>query len=214
LQDEIGPEFRIEESGLSLRERNATEGGWGVNFAERNSTIRSSTDSSLSLRERNATEGTMDGRFAERNATNSTSNANFAERNSTICRAEYLRKYPVEALGAIEKEVLRRKRKRKGPVTELTILESGLWSKAPADCWALELRLTEKLQVEFRLLAPDEPESRDAFEKSHPDKVKSRKALLGRLRPPDLFADEEEDLEDEELESESVEDEEGEIEDP
>ncbi len=215
LQDEIGPEFRIEESSLSLRERNATEGGGrGVNFAERNSTIRNATDSSLSLRERNATEGTTDERFAERNATNSTSDANFAERNSTICRAEFLRKYPVEALEAIEKEVLRRKRKRKGPLTELTLLESGLWSKAPADCWELELRLTEKLQVEFRLLAPDEPDSRDAFEKSHPNKAKSRNALLGRLRPPDLFADEEEDLEDEELESESVEDEEGEIEDP
>jgi hypothetical protein len=273
LQDEIGPEFRIEESSLSLCERNATDGGRGANFAERNSTestsdanfaernstIRGGTDSSLSLRERNTTEGTTDGRvaernatentnnanfaernstirnaadsrlslrerntmegtmdvrFAERNATNSTNNANFAERNSTICRAEYLRKYPVEALEAIEKEVLRRKRKRKKPVTELTILESGLWSKAPADCWALELRLTEKLQVEFRLLAPDEPESRDAFEKSHPDKVKSRKALLGRLRPPDLFADEEEDQDDEELESEVVEDEESEIEDP
>lgn len=156
----------------------------------------------------------MDGRFAERNATNSTADADFAERNSTICRAEYLRNHPVEALGAIEKEVLRRKRKRKEPPSELTILESGLWSKVPADCWELELRLTEKLQVEFRLLAPDEPESRDAFEKSHPDKVKSRNALLGRLRPPDLFADEKEDLEDEELESESVEDEECEIEDP
>lgn len=118
-------------------------------------------------------------------------------------RTNYLRDNPTEALATIEKEVLRRKRKQKKPQTELTILEPGLWSAVPDECWELELKLTDKQQLEFRLLAPDEAESRAKFEKSHPDKVKSRKALLSKLRPPDLFAAQEDE---EETESDDAED--------
>jgi len=118
-------------------------------------------------------------------------------------RTNYLRDNPNEALEAIEKEVLRRKRKQKKPQPELTILEPVLWSAVPDECWDLELKLTDKQQLEFRLIAPDEAESRAKFEKSHPEKVKSRKALLSKLRPPDLFADQEEE---EETESDDVED--------
>ena len=69
------------------------------------------------------------------------------------------------------------------------MLESGLWTRNPDLCWQVELRLTEKQQVEFRLIAPDEPEVRAAFEQKHPDLVQQRKALIASLTPPeDLFA--------------------------
>jgi hypothetical protein len=71
------------------------------------------------------------------------------------------------------------------------------------------MRLTDKQQVEFRLLAPDEPESRAKFETAHPDKVKSRRALLSKLHPPDLYADMEED--EEEFDSESPDEDESEL---
>ena len=126
-------------------------------------------------------------------------------------RAVYLRDNSVAALAAIEKEVLRRRRKRKQPQSELRLLETGLWSAVPGECWELELALTEKQQVEFKLLSPDEPEARARFERKHPNKVKARKALLSKLRPAELFgepedeeaaeADEAEDLEVEEVDA-------------
>ena len=108
-------------------------------------------------------------------------------------RAAYLQNNPKEALATIEKEVLRRRRKQKRLQTELRLLEPGLWTSSPADCWELELRLIEKQQVEFRLLSPDEPAGRSAFETAHPDLVQARKSLLSRLKPPDLYAEEEEE---------------------
>ena len=122
----------------------------------------------------------------------------------TAHRRNYLRDHPTESLDAIEKEVLRRKRKQKKPQPELTILEPGLWSAAPDECWALELKLTDKQQVEFRLLAPDEPESRAQFEKAHPEKVKTRKDRLSNLRPPDLFPDQDDDGETESDDAEDL----------
>jgi hypothetical protein len=113
-------------------------------------------------------------------------------------RTAFLRDHTAEALETIEKEVLRRKRKQKKPQPQLTLLESGMWSAVPAECWDLEIELTDKQQVEFRLLAPDESKARRTFEEANPDKVKSRKALISRLRPPDLYADEEADDETEE----------------
>jgi hypothetical protein len=171
LQDEIAPNFRIEESRLSLRE--------------------SSDD------------------FLEGKVTVGSGGA-FAERKATIeYRANYLRDNPTAALEAIEKEVLRRKRRQKRPQPELTILEPGLWSAVPDECWELEIRLTDKQQVEFRLLAPDEAESRAKFETAHPDKVKSRGALLSKLHPPDLYAD----MDEEEFDSESADEDESELSD-
>jgi hypothetical protein len=122
----------------------------------------------------------------------------------TAHRTNYLRDHPTETLDAIEKEVLRRKRKQRKPQPELTILEPGLWSAAPDECWALELKLTDKQQVEFRLLAPDEAESRARFEKAHPDKVKIRKDRLSNLRPPDLFPDQDDDGETESDDAEDL----------
>jgi len=106
-------------------------------------------------------------------------------------RAAFLDTRPEHALAAVEKEALRRRRKRKAPQPELRLLESGLWSRVPDQCWALELALTEKQQVEFRLLAPDEPEARSALVRAHPERVEQRRALLASLTPAaDLFESE------------------------
>jgi hypothetical protein len=104
-------------------------------------------------------------------------------------RAAILSEHPEEALAAAEKEVLRRGRKQKQPQSELRLLESGLWTRNPDLCWQVELRLTEKQHVEFRLIAPDEPEARSDFEQEHPDLVQQRQALIASLTPPeDLLA--------------------------
>lgn len=58
----------------------------------------------------------------------------------------------------------------------------------PELCWGLELRLSEKQGTEFRLLAPDEPKARAAFEAAHPEKVDVRQQMIAALRPPsDIF---------------------------
>ncbi len=126
-------------------------------------------------------------------------------------RCEFIDSAPAEALVAVEKEVLRRRRKQKQPQTELRVLESGLWTSSPDDCWQMEIRLIEKQQADFRLLSPEEPNARARFEESHPDLVEFRQALLFRLNPPDLYADEEEEeglavAESEDTESEELED--------
>ena len=66
----------------------------------------------------------------------------------------------------------------------MALLETGLWSSIPDECWTLEMKLSKKQEAEFRLLAPDEPDARAAFEKKHPDKVQARKKLLQKLKPP------------------------------
>jgi hypothetical protein len=98
-------------------------------------------------------------------------------------------------------------------VPEMKILERGLWSAVPDDVWEMEMRLAEKQGEEFRLLAPDEPAARAAYEAAHPDRVQSRVEFIATLvRPDDWFAetsDEDEEvtdddtIEDEEAESES-----------
>jgi len=127
-----------------------------------------------------------------------------------VLRWKFIESAPEEALAAIEKEVLRRRRKQKRPQTELRLVVSGLWNSSPDDCWQLELSLIEKQQIDFRLLSPDEPLARATFEETHPDLVQSRKALLSRLKPADLYAEEDEEglavAESEDVESEESED--------
>ena len=118
---------------------------------------------------------------------------NASNRADYVLRWKFIESAPAEALAAIEKEVLRRRRKQKRPQTELRLVVSGLWNSSPDDCWQLELNLIEKQQIDFRLLSPDEPSARADFEVSNPDLVESRQALLSRLRPPDLYADEEDE---------------------
>ncbi len=112
-------------------------------------------------------------------------------------RTAYLKAHPTEALGAVEKEALRRRRKKGCAQNELTLREAGLWSSVPEECWQLEMKLIEKQKADFRLLAPDEPSARSAYEKKHASKIKARKALLNELKPAKLFSDAVEDDEDE-----------------
>lgn len=100
-------------------------------------------------------------------------------------RAAYLREHPAKALEAVEKEAVRRMGRgaKQKAVPELRILESGLWSALPAEIWAMELRLSEKQGVEFRLLSPDEPEARAAYEAANPAKASERRGLMSTLVP-------------------------------
>jgi hypothetical protein len=101
---------------------------------------------------------------------------------------------PEEALAAIAKEALRRRRKQKAPQPELRILETGLWTRHPAECWQLELDLIEKQGADFHLRAPDEPAARAAFEEVHPKLIAERDAMLLELIPvEDLLASVEDD---------------------
>jgi hypothetical protein len=108
-------------------------------------------------------------------------------------RDSYLAEHPAEALAAIAKEALRRRRKQKRPQSELRILESGLWSRLPAECWELELGIIKKQGVDFRLLSPDEPAARAAFLAANPQLEKAREQLLDSLATQNLFEEDEPD---------------------
>ncbi|MCA9694417.1 MAG: SAM-dependent methyltransferase, partial [Myxococcales bacterium] len=138
LQDEIDPEFRIEEAPYRLGGRDLGDGG------------------------------------------------------DKPHRDAWLREHATEALAAIEKEAARRmgRGKSRKLVAEMRILESGLWTAHAAELWEMELRLAEKQGAELRILTPDEPKARAAFEAKHPEKVKARAGLLATLvPPPELFED-------------------------
>jgi hypothetical protein len=69
----------------------------------------------------------------------------------------------------------------------------------------MELRLSEKQGAEFRLVAPDEPAARAAFEAAHPERVRARAEFLASLVPTtDLLSEAEED-EDAQMEDEAFE---------
>jgi hypothetical protein len=105
-------------------------------------------------------------------------------------RAAWLRDRPDEALAAIEKEAVRRmgRGNSRKPVTEVRILEAGLWTACAATLWDMELRLSEKQGSELCIVAPDEPEARAAFAAKHPERVQERRRLLANLVPlPELF---------------------------
>ena len=129
-------------------------------------------------------------------------------------RAAYLADFPEQALEAVEKETLRRRRKKKEPQAELCILEPGLWSGHPELCWQLELRIIERQKADFHLRSPDEPEARLAYEAKHPESVEARENLLAWVKSQMELFDKEEDEEpdvedgDEENEDEQGEDEE------
>jgi hypothetical protein len=127
-------------------------------------------------------------------------------------REAWLRDHAEEALAAVEKEVVRRmgRGRSRRVVPEMRILEEGLWSAVANEVWEMELRLAEKQGEEFRLLAPDEPAARDAFETAHPDRVQWRAEFIATLvRPDDWFGEapdeevpDDDAIEDEEAEAE------------
>ena len=101
-------------------------------------------------------------------------------------RVRWLADHPDDALAAVEKEVLRRLRKHKKPQTEMRLLDAGLWTARPAECWAMELFVSEKQGVEMFLRAPDAPTAREEFLRKYPDEVKRRLTLVNSLKPTDL----------------------------
>jgi hypothetical protein len=114
-------------------------------------------------------------------------------------RAALLLDHADEALAAIEKEALRRRKKRKAPVAEFRILEPGLWSRHPELCYALELRLIDKQGADFILLSPDEIDARAAYESENPEQVERRRKLLESVIAPEMFpADDDEEPGDDE----------------
>jgi hypothetical protein len=107
-------------------------------------------------------------------------------------RACWLRDHAEEALTAIEKEASRRqgKAKHRTTVSEMNILEPGLWTAMPHEVWQMEMRLSERQGAEFRLLAPDEPGARAAYVAANPDLAKDRVSYMAQLKPvAEMFAD-------------------------
>ncbi|MBI1948543.1 MAG: BREX-6 system adenine-specific DNA-methyltransferase PglX [Deltaproteobacteria bacterium] len=104
-------------------------------------------------------------------------------------RTRYLKDQPSQALETVEREVLRRVRKHKKPQSGMKLLEPGLWSSLPHECWALELRISEKQGAEFLLLAPDEAEARQQYIKENAAEVEKREQMLAKLEPMSLLAD-------------------------
>ena len=100
--------------------------------------------------------------------------------SDTVHRAAYLADNIKEALAAVEKEALCRRGRGKDakPIAEVTILEPGLWSKQPDACWTMEDRIIEKQQAPFRLVAPDEAESRATFEAANPKSAQDSRQLI------------------------------------
>lgn len=77
----------------------------------------------------------------------------------------WLSDHPVEALAAVEKEATRRMGRgdNRQVVSEMRILEAGLWSAIPEKVAAMEHRLSDKQDSLFILRAPDEAEGRAAI---------------------------------------------------
>ena len=193
LQFEIGPEFRIEE-----RSHHAPRDEPNVDRLP-SPTKPSDIPSAPSAK---SGSGKTSARklFEESNVVDSS--ARHAERDGYVddrdYRAAFLSEHPEEALAAIEKEALRRRRKQKASQAELRLLEPGLWSAVPDACWQLELRLLEKQGSDFVLHSPDEAASRAAFQAAHPDAVQRRKQLLANLTTAELaFPDDDEEPADE-----------------
>ena len=111
-------------------------------------------------------------------------------------RAAYLADQPEDALLAIEKEALRRRKKLRKPVGSLAIPDASLWVDHPELCYTMELRVIERQGADFKLLTPGEPSLRAAFEASHPSKVEHREALLKSLSDRQMFADDVDDEDD------------------
>ena len=166
LQDEIGPDFRIEEAPYSPFSPS------GEKVAEdrmRGLVAESQTPHSSPL--------TLKGR-----GDNTGGNAEY--------RTAYLAAQPQEALDAVEKELMRRRGKGDDikTVSEMTLLESGLWTALPEVCWEIESKFIKKQKASFALKAPDEAVARKALLKADPALKKSRRELLAKIAPHDPFA--------------------------
>jgi len=98
--------------------------------------------------------------------------------------------HPSDAIEVALAEALRRIRKHKRRFSTMTLLEPGLWSARPGECWALETMVIEKQESDFRLIAPDEAKTRAAYLKAFPGEVIRRRELLEGLRPTNVLIEE------------------------
>lgn len=80
-------------------------------------------------------------------------------------RQTWLVDHPIEALAAVEKEATRRMGRgdNRQVVSEMRILEVGLWSVIPEKVAAMEQRLSVRQGAMFSLRTPDEAEGRAAI---------------------------------------------------
>ena len=114
-------------------------------------------------------------------------------------RDAWIQDHAEEALETIEAEATRRMGRgaNRTIVESMTILESRLWQRFPKAIWDLEIRLSQRQGAEFRLLSPDEPASRKAYEEAHPAAAKDRARTMSSLEPVvEMFADDDEHAED------------------
>ncbi len=103
-------------------------------------------------------------------------------------RAAFLRDNALEAIAAIEKEALRRRKDTPGKIIrEMIILESGLWSIEPEACWDMETRIIKKQEFGFRLIAPDEAEARERLLKQKTQLGVARRKLCDQQNTNSLF---------------------------
>ncbi|MCS5691775.1 BREX-6 system adenine-specific DNA-methyltransferase PglX [Cyanobium sp. FGCU-6] len=91
---------------------------------------------------------------------------NLGDQGDAPHRQAWLSDHPVEALAAVEKEAIRRMGRgdNRQVVSEMRILEAGLWSVIPEKVAAMEQRLSDRQGQLFSLRAPDEAEGRAGTE--------------------------------------------------
>jgi hypothetical protein len=108
---------------------------------------------------------------------------------STPHRAAFLHDQPKSALAAIRNEALRRigRGSRRKQISEVRIIETGLWPAHSEALWDMELYLAEKQGKEVLILSPDEAEARAAFAAARPQKVRARKKFLAELVTPPWY---------------------------
>jgi hypothetical protein len=107
-----------------------------------------------------------------------------------VHRTAYLTDNPTEALITVMNELLRRRGKGDDikVVSEMTLLESGLWTTSPSLCWDIESQFIKKQRAKFTLKAPDEAKARKEFLKANPGLKRGRTQILNRIAPHDPFA--------------------------
>lgn len=102
-------------------------------------------------------------------------------------RESLLLNEPEFALETVEKEILRRLRKATQPIKGMALIENGIWSASPQECWDLESKIIKKQEAAFQLSAPDEKVARKELLKAKPELKKKRNELLDKYAT--LFAE-------------------------
>ncbi|MEL6899279.1 MAG: hypothetical protein AAFP90_24520, partial [Planctomycetota bacterium] len=82
--------------------------------------------------------------------------------DSDESRRNFLHTRSDEAWSIVRSEILHRRRPRE-LISDLTLIDSGLWSTIPAHCWALELEISRLQGEPFALEDPDSDAARPAF---------------------------------------------------